>query len=67
MGKNKSLVSFASITIDLKSTLSIPMVCQSGRYHIITRIKFTVKFYVVYEILNFTNILMIFISFTCSV
>jgi len=28
MGKNKSLVSYASTNIDLKSILSIPMVCE---------------------------------------
>ena len=27
MGKNKSLVSYASTNIDLRSTLFIPMVC----------------------------------------
>ena len=43
MGKNKSLVSSASTDIDLKSFLSIPMVCESASYCIIERINFVVK------------------------
>jgi len=43
MGKNKSLVSYASIKIDLRSNFSIPMVCERARYCIIERIKFVVK------------------------
>ena len=35
MGKNKPLVSFANTKIDLKSNLSIPMVCESAKYYII--------------------------------
>ena len=43
MGKNKSLVSSASTNIDLKSILSIPMVCGSARHCIIEKINFVVK------------------------
>jgi len=53
MGKNKSLVSYISTKIDLKSTLFILMLCQSVRYCIIEKINFVVKFYVVCGILNF--------------
>jgi len=56
MDKNESLDSFARTKINLKSTLSIPMVCQSARYHIIKRINFIVKFYVVYKILTLNKI-----------
>jgi len=44
IGKNKSLVSSASTNIDLKSILSILMVCESARYCIIERITLWLKF-----------------------
>jgi len=43
MGKNKSHVSYANTKIDLRSNLSILMVCESVRYCIIEMINFMVK------------------------
>jgi len=40
IGKNKPFVNSISTKIDLKPTLSIPMVCQSAKYCIIEKINF---------------------------